>query len=222
LVRRNGRAHRTRPDHASVEHLVSRASGGTDDPENLRDSCARCNSLVGDWPLGRKLRFRRLIRDLGGWSGLTARFGRPGRGRQQRLVAQLDAMELPDDPESLRVRQLLPREEPAEPAGEGGAEGEGGDAAPSGPERVVVDAGPWLRATGRELRDTTKGPWWFEIDGHCWQAGGLRKRYDYAVRRAAGRARKLGVSRITLMMPPGAEDPEERSQVEVDTLSPFC
>jgi len=38
----------------SVDHVIPRSQGGTDDIENLRPACQRCNSKRGNKPLFRK------------------------------------------------------------------------------------------------------------------------------------------------------------------------
>jgi 5-methylcytosine-specific restriction endonuclease McrA len=35
------------PTHATLEHIVPRAQGGSDDPENLAVACQRCNHAKG-------------------------------------------------------------------------------------------------------------------------------------------------------------------------------
>lgn len=65
---------------------------------------------------------------------------------------------------------------------------------------VGIDA--WQHATGRDLHESTKGPWWFEIDGQCWQAGGKSMRYAQARERAVARAQILGASRVAVLPPP--------------------
>lgn len=41
-----------KPDALTIDHVVCRALGGSDEVENLAVCCASCNNLKGDLPLG--------------------------------------------------------------------------------------------------------------------------------------------------------------------------
>lgn len=46
------------PGHRTIEHLIPRASGGTNDPANLALACGGCNRDVGGMSLAEKIAFR--------------------------------------------------------------------------------------------------------------------------------------------------------------------
>ena len=51
-------------EDATIEHLIARASGGTNNIANLALAHAACNHRAADWPLARKLELRAELRGV--------------------------------------------------------------------------------------------------------------------------------------------------------------
>lgn len=45
-------------DQLTIEHLLNKSHGGNDHESNLCLSCADCNTIVGNWPLTKKMLWR--------------------------------------------------------------------------------------------------------------------------------------------------------------------
>ena len=148
-----------RPTSRTTEHLVARAHGGIGHRSNIRLACHRCNTFVGAWPLEDKIRFRAMIRQLGGWPGLRRLLGRHP-GLSWRVRCELAAMDSPRDPVSMRAREALeihrrtpPEVDPAPP-----------------PQRVLVDLAPLLADGTAAPDDLEVAAWRFEIGEAAWQS----------------------------------------------------
>lgn len=90
------------------EHLIPLADGGDSEPDNVRWACRACNNYVGCWPLEKKLRYRILIRRVGGLVKLKSLF--PKRSRNRHIAGLVDSIHIPDnDSEVVRARQAALR-----------------------------------------------------------------------------------------------------------------